>query len=62
MRLGLDEHDTSRDDYINSLPPMKRVGMITGWELGSEAWAREFKLYFESQGLYLTTVKPEPAE
>ena len=62
MRLGLDENDTSRDAYINSLPPMRRVRMIAGWELGSEAWATQFEEYFESQGLYLTTIKPETIE
>jgi len=55
QRLGLAPNDTSMDAKIEFMPPMQRVGLITGWEHGSESWAETYREYFESQGLYLTT-------
>ena len=37
------------------MTPIERVELIAGWYLGSGGWAYNFKTYFESQGLFLTT-------
>jgi len=55
QRLGLDENDTSRDEYILSLPSMRRVELLSGWYFGDEAWAGTFKEWCESQGIYWTS-------
>ncbi len=55
QRLGLNENDPRRDTEIEQMSPMRRVRIIAGWYLGDPAWADEFKQYFESQGLYLTS-------
>ena len=60
QHLGLDENDTSRDEYILSLPPFRRVRMLSGWTLGDEAWAGEMKSWCESQGIYWTTDPSAP--
>lgn len=55
QRLGHDAEDTSCDNLILNMTPIARVRLIAGWYLGGPDWAEEFKSYFESQGLYLTT-------
>ena len=55
QRLGLDPNNKSKDKFIESISPMRRVRLITGWYLGDGFWADSFKSYFWSQGLYLTT-------
>lgn len=55
QRLGLEEDDPSRDDYILSLTPMRRVRMLSGWTLGDETWAETFQDWCNSQGIYWTT-------
>lgn len=55
QRLGLEENDTSRDEYLKGLPPFERVRIIAGWLLGDERWADNFFVWCNSQGLYLTT-------
>lgn len=55
QRLGLDPDDTSRDKEIESMSPMDRIRLLAGWFHGDSDWAGEWKHYFESQGLYLTT-------
>lgn len=57
QRLGLEKDDQSADEEILSAKPLDRVSLIAGWYLGDPTWARSFKHYFESQGLYLTTDK-----
>jgi len=54
QRLGLDEADTSKDDMILKMDPLRRVAKIAGWYLGDEEWAYTFKRWCESQGLYMT--------
>lgn len=55
QRLGLEPDDTSQDAIIEKMTPMQRVRMLAGWHLGDPSWADTFRVYFESQGLYLTT-------
>ncbi len=55
QRLGLNFDDTSRDREIEDMDPFQRVQLIVGWLHGDPAWADEYKSYFESQGIYLTT-------
>lgn len=54
QRLGLDENDSCKDKYIESISPLERVRLIAGWYLGGGGWADTFVEYFKSQGLYLT--------
>ena len=54
-RLGRKEDDSSIDSHILSMEPLQRVGLIAGWYHGYDSWAKTYKGYFESQGLYLTT-------
>lgn len=55
QRLGDSAEDTSVDAQILAMTPMERVGLICAWNHGDAVWARIYKEYFESQGLYLTT-------
>jgi hypothetical protein len=55
QRLGLEEDDPKKDHLIIAMTPMQRVRLIAGYVLGDSGWADEFKDYFESQGLFLTT-------
>jgi hypothetical protein len=55
QRLGLSPDDTSADKELEATPPLQRVKLISGWVLGDPMWVNSFKIYFESQGLYLTT-------
>jgi hypothetical protein len=60
QRLGLERDDTSRDGEIERMSPIQRAGLVVGWFHGSESWARQYKEYFESQGIYLTTNADDP--
>ena len=55
QRLRLEKDDASKDKVIESMEPMERVRLISGWYHGSGIWADTYKKYFESQGIYLTT-------
>jgi hypothetical protein len=54
-RLGLEPDDTSSDDEIVSMSPLKRVELLAGWHLGDPSWTETFKYWCESQGIYWTT-------
>lgn len=53
--FGLNTNDTSMDEEIKAMEPMKRVRILSSWFHDSEEWADIFKKYFESQGFILTT-------
>lgn len=55
QRMGLEEEDASRDKEIETLDPIKRVGLIVGWYLGDDGWAKEIQDICEGQGIYWTT-------
>lgn len=58
-RLGLEPHDTSKDDEIEAMTPRQRVGLICGWKHGDEGWAETYEDYYNSQGLYLADITQE---
>ncbi len=61
MRRRLDKNDTSKDDQLQSLPPMKRVEELSAWFHGDPSWVREMKSWCEANGIYWTTDPNAPS-
>lgn len=59
QRIGLEEYDKSRDDYIQNRPKFDNVRSLVGWELGTEAWADQFLYWMRDAGMDMSSLKKD---
>lgn len=61
QRLGREPDCTEMDEEILQMTPIERVCYIAGWYHGyGQENVSQWKSYFESQGIYLTTNGDDP--
>lgn len=54
QREGLEADDRSRDDELNTMPPMSKLRALAAWELGSPDWADQFVTWAKQCGIQIT--------
>lgn len=56
QRNGLEEDDTSQDDYFNKRDPRENLADLIGWHIGDSSWLRRFESWAEACGLKLEKI------